>query len=138
MRTLTRLADYNLAGPVNALIKPIQEMDAVNDWGQRQIFITKGHSLLAGFSLNRKNPFDSIVRSPLQFELSKQDHRARITIPRLIPGINFFMPPGHYPLFTFTIEWGMVPDIIFRENKYELSAPLDGRASLSTPYGILL
>jgi hypothetical protein len=41
LRPLKYLADYNLAGPLNTLFKPIQEMDTVNVHGQRNIELTK-------------------------------------------------------------------------------------------------
>lgn len=48
------LADYNIAGPLNALVKPIQELDKESAFGQRNIVLSKNKLLLQGFSLNRK------------------------------------------------------------------------------------
>src|SRR6186997_3219130 len=93
------LADYNIAGPINALIKPIQAMDTKSEWGKRNIFLTKNPGLLAGFNLNKPNTFDSIIRTPANYVFSNENLSAHITIPALIPGINLFIPPGPYPLY---------------------------------------
>src|SRR5262245_47359014 len=42
------LADYNIVGPINALLKPIQEMDKTSVSGKRNILISKNPRLLEG------------------------------------------------------------------------------------------
>jgi hypothetical protein len=116
---LKSLADYNIAGPLNALIKPIQIMDTEAEWGQRGVHFTKKPKLLEGFNLNRRNPFDSIVRNPVSYVLSREELSGRIDIPRLIPGINFFTPPGHYPYYSFVAALGVIPDLFFSKFGYE-------------------
>jgi hypothetical protein len=116
---LKALADYNLAGPLNALIKPIQAMDTESDRGKRNIYFTRQPKLLEGFSLNKRNPFDSIVRNPVSCRLNKKNYSASIEIPALIPGINFFVPPGRHPLYSIVIVLGIVPDLIFTKDGYK-------------------
>ncbi|MDP4265134.1 MAG: hypothetical protein Q8941_21580 [Bacteroidota bacterium] len=119
--SLKSLADYNIAGPLNALIKPIQAMDTESEYGRRNICFTKNPGLLDGFNLNQRNPFDSIVRNPLSSTISKEDLSARIDIPALIPGINFFVPPGKYPLYSFMAVLNIVPDLFFDTYRYQPS-----------------
>ena len=120
LSVLRPLADYNFIGPLNAMIKPIQVMDTVSELGKRNIFFTKNPRLLEGFSLNKSNPFDSIIRNPLSCSLSKKTASARIEIPALLPGINFFVP-GRYPMFSLTAVLGAVPDLLFTTNGYQPS-----------------
>jgi hypothetical protein len=121
MYYLKRLADYNIAGPLNALIRPIQLEDKINDWGERDIRFTQRTKLLQGFSLNKKNPFDSIIRSPLSFEVSKEKFSAQVSFPELKPKINLFIPePFKQPFYRFAIMYGLVPDIRFEDKQYKL------------------
>ena len=114
------LADYNIIGPLNAMIKPIQVMDTVSELGKRNIFFTKNPKLLENFSLNKNNPFDSIIRNPLSCSLSKKTGSARIEIPALLPGINFFVP-GKYPMFSIIATLGTLPDLLYTTNGYQPS-----------------
>src|SRR5690349_14301867 len=46
LHPLDSMGDYNTAGPLNALIKPIQALDTAHDLGQRDIEFSKDSSLL--------------------------------------------------------------------------------------------
>jgi hypothetical protein len=116
---LKALADYNLAGPLNSLIMPIQKMDTETKPGRRSIYFTRHPKLLEGFSLNKRNSFDSIIRSPVSCTLDKMNLWASIEIPALIPGINFFVPPGRHPFYSIIIVLGALPDVIFTVHGYK-------------------
>lgn len=107
------LADYNITGPINALLKPIQEQDTDNAWGKRSILLSKYPQLLEGFSLNRNYLFESIVRNPVSYSI--QDQQAIFELPELIPGINF-MPPGHYPCYQFIAVTKLIADIVYKDD----------------------
>ena len=115
------LADNNIAGNINAMLIPIQELDTSGEWGSRSILFSANSQLLAGYSLNVKNQFDSIVRNPLAYELDRNDLKAIIHLPALLPGINFFVP-WKYPLFSFQASLGIVPDL-FYNNKDGIYKP---------------
>lgn len=110
------LADYNITGPLNALLKPIQELDTNSEFGKRNILISKNPRLLEGFSLNRRYLFESIVRTPVNYSL--QGQQAILEIPELIPGINF-MAPGNYPCYQFIAVTRLVPDIVYKDDVYK-------------------
>ena len=133
---LKTLGDYNIAGPLNALLKPIQALDTKSEYGQRSVCLSENQKLLEGFNLNRKTPFDAIMRSPVAFTLSKDSLSASVTIPDLMPGLNFFAPPVTHPLFRFVISGGVIPDLFFTENGYKPAKGYDGfhAASVSTPW----
>ncbi|WP_207513556.1 hypothetical protein [Longitalea luteola] len=111
------LADYNITGPLNALLKPIQEMDGESDLGKRHILISKEPRLLEGFTLNRRYLFESIVRTPVSCLMQKEKGLVTINIPALIPGINFIVP-GNYDWFQFIAVAGPVPDLFFTGTRY--------------------
>lgn len=122
LRPLKALADYNIAGPLNALVKPIQALDTQSEWGKRHVELSKHTSLLEGFSLNRKNHFDAVLRVAIPLTISRDTRTAQLTIPALVPGINFF-PPPHQSVYSMVAVWGILPDVFFTEGKYLPSSP---------------
>jgi hypothetical protein len=122
LRPLKALADYNIAGPLNALVKPIQALDTQSVWGKRHVQLTKQKSLLEGFSLNRKNQFDAVLRASVSFSVSREECTANLTIPALVPGINFF-PPLHQTVYSMVAVLGIVPDVFYSDGKYLPSSP---------------
>jgi len=109
------LADYNITGPINALLKPIQKMDTESEWGKRNVLISKNPRLLEGFTLNRKNLLESIVSNPFLWNIQKD--QVIIEVPGLLPGINF-TAPGDYPWYQFIAVAGLVPDLYYHEYGY--------------------
>jgi hypothetical protein len=116
------LADYNIAGPINALLKPIQELDDQGKWGERHVLLSKNPHLLKGFSFNQNSVFDSVVRTSLDCTLSREQCRARIEVPALVPNINLFASQ-RYPLYSITAVLGMVPDLFYSASGYRPSLP---------------
>lgn len=117
LRPLKYLGDYNLAGPLNTLFKPIQELDTVSEHGQRNVELSKDPHLLVGFSLNRKNPFENIIANRIVYTLSKERLKASVTFPALIPGVNFFIP-GNYAWYKFMVVLGTIEDMFYTERGY--------------------
>ncbi len=119
----TSLADYNIAGPINALMLAIQKLDTASSRGRRNVVLSKNPRLLEGFTFNRKNGFDFTLRNPLSYTLSRETLSASVEIPDLIPGINFFAP-DKYPVYSVQAVLRVVPDVFYRENdvKYRPSS----------------
>ncbi|WP_315824311.1 hypothetical protein [Paraflavitalea speifideaquila] len=127
MRALKRhkpLADHNIAGPLNALLRSIQALDGEHSWGQRSVCLSANPQILKGFSLNRNNHFDTTIRYPIEYVLDKEMGAASVDLPALIPGINFFAPEK-YPWFSIIISLGIVPDIVFTKNHEPLQTKYD-------------
>jgi hypothetical protein len=116
LHPLKPLFDYNISAPLNSALKPIQQMDTVSELGKRNIRLSRNPRLLEGFQLNRRNPFESVLRSPLSFTLSKDELKATLEIPELIPGNNFF-PVAQYPVYRWQAALGVIPDIFFDETR---------------------
>src|SRR5688500_4545666 len=109
------LADFNFTGHLNALLVPIQIEDPINDRGKRNIELSKYPKLLEGFSLNRNHTFDSVIRTAVSYSLDKESRSASVTIPGLMPGINFFPLPYH-PMYSIVLALGIVPDLFYKDN----------------------
>ncbi|OQP58130.1 hypothetical protein A3860_07330 [Niastella vici] len=118
---LRSLTDYNITGPLNALLKHIQKLDTENEYGKRNVLISKNPRLLEGFTLNRKNLLESIISTPFLWSLQKD--QVIIDVPGLLPGINFIVP-GDYSWYQFTAVAGLVPDLYYHEHGYR---PKDDR-----------
>jgi hypothetical protein len=104
-----RLADYNIAGPINKLLRSVQKLDTVNDLGQRGIPLSLYRHVLKGFSLSRNNHFDTVVNQLHAYSLDRETMEGRIHLPALIPGINLQIPaPIKYPYYRFCLSIGMV------------------------------
>jgi hypothetical protein len=115
LHPLLFLADYNITGPLNALLKPIQKMDVSTERGKRSILLSKNPRLLEGFTLNRRHLLDSIIRTPVSYTI--QGGQAVFNIPEVLPGINF-MPPGNYPCYQFIAVATLVPDMYYKDDVY--------------------
>lgn len=121
------LADHNIAGPLNALMKPIQAMDTISELGKRHIALSQYPSILEGFSLNRKTGFDSIVRAHIGCQVSRDNLHVRVDIPALLPGINLYAPKAH-PLYAITVVFGIIPDLFYTNRHY---TPLNEYAGMA-------
>ena len=122
MRPIQLLADHNIIYSLNTLVKPIQIMDTAGEWGRRSIKLSAHPRLLVGFSLNEKNLFDSAVRNTVNSQLDRSQLKAVVDIPALLPGINFFVP-WSYPLYSFQLALGVVPDMVYNSAKQKYDAP---------------
>lgn len=116
-----RVADYNIAGPLNVLMLPIQELDNTI-YGQRPIRLSANAEILKGFSLNRGTSFDTIIKTA--FEYRFDGIKASILIPALIPAINF-SPSPRYPWFRIMVSIGLVPDLFFTKNGQQIDPEYD-------------
>jgi len=120
MHPLKALADYNIAGPLNALLRPVQVNDPENNKGERSVLLSKYPEMLEGFSLNRKVVFESIVRAPVTCTVSRETMSAEVNIPAMMRDINF-KPQGKHPLYSFEAVLGLVPDLFYSSSGYKPS-----------------
>ena len=116
---LKPMADYNITGPLNALIKKIQVLDAENPKGKRSILLSRYPQFLGSFSLNRDKLLESVIRQPLFFQIDPSTGKTNITIPLLQPKINFF-PDTRYAYFRLILDCGALSDRVFDDatNEY--------------------
>jgi hypothetical protein len=123
LTALRPLADYNISGPLNAIVKTIQTTDTVNPKGKRSILFSHYPDFISSFNYNRQTYFDSIVRHPLLLEADRKKTSARITTPGLQPAINFF-PHPHYAYCRFVLAMTAVNDYVFDERSGQYRALL--------------
>ena len=127
---LRPLADYNIAGPLNALTRPIQAMDTVSAWGERNINFTALPHLLEGFNVNNRTPFYSIIQNPLSYELAKTAGTGLVRFPALIPGVNFFVPE-QYAFYQLLVSVGFVSNVVYTPYGYRALYDFSSHAQLT-------
>jgi hypothetical protein len=117
LRLLIFIGDYNITGPLNALLKPIQELDTTSEYGQRSVAVSANPHLLEGFNLNKRTPFGTIVHNPVRYTLSKRKGYASVNIPAMLPGHNFD-GPDNFAMYRFIVLLGIVPDLFYTPDGY--------------------
>jgi hypothetical protein len=117
MRPVSQLADHSIGGPLNALLKPVQESDTSSEWGKRHVLLSKKRNLLEGFSLNNQYPVNNVIRTPLSCTVFRDQLNATVAVPELVRGINFFPSPLAH-LYSIIVVLGTVPDLFFERDSY--------------------
>lgn len=106
---LRPLADYNISGPMNALVKKIQVLDQDNPVGQRSILLSQHPDFISSFNFNRKTLFDSVIRQPVSVSLDGSTGVFDFRIPSLQPSVSFF-PHPFYAYFRIVLTATAVSD----------------------------
>jgi hypothetical protein len=107
---LMHLGDRYVSGRLTGFMKQIQLADTIGRRGERSVRIAQYRRVLEGFNLNRHILFDSVIRQPLLTSISREELLARVTLPTLVPGLNF-LPQGQPFLFRIIAALGTVSDI---------------------------
>ncbi len=74
---LHRLADYNITPVLNSLANKMQKADLEVEKGKRPVCLSKYKQSVEGFNLNRKFPFNSVLRSSVSCDLNRDDSNRR-------------------------------------------------------------
>lgn len=111
------LADHNIINSLNPPMKKLQQLDTDNPRGKRNVCLEKAPQILEGFSLNKRNSFDTIVRGQMKCSIDRVALSAAWEVPGVIPGINFFAPVKQ-PMFRMVMALGAVPAIVFTDDEY--------------------
>ena len=120
---MKHLADHNYSGNFTKACKAIQKLDMVNPQGKRSILFSKYGSILAGFDFNLTNPFDSIVKQPIEFTISRNNLSAQVEVGDLYPEINF-LNPWKLPRYRLILGLGIVSDMKLTADGYTPATPL--------------
>jgi hypothetical protein len=111
-------ADYNVSGPLHALVKKIQVADTVNPKEKRSILFSRQPDALSSFQYNRQTLFDSIIRQPLEVRIDKSSALVDVTIPPLQALVNFF-PNPRYVYYRIILACTGLSDYACFENSAE-------------------
>jgi len=119
LKHVKHLAEHNFSAELTTVFKSIQLLDPVSDRGERNIYLSQHPYMLAGFRLNKKQPFLGIVTGPVGCTLNRETKSAVIQLPGLVKGINLHLP-WKQPLYRFSMALGLVPDITYEKGDYNV------------------
>lgn len=109
--------DPNVTGRLNAVLKPVQDLDHISERGHRNIYLSQHKEYLKGFSLSKGQPFDSVVTFSPQCTIDRANLTARIQIPAMIPGVNFHTQDKS-PYYQFIVTMTAVPDVTWQAVRF--------------------
>ncbi len=114
IQPIGHLADFNFTPSLIALCKKIQLQDPSKDHprGERAIYLSQFKYLLDGFSLNKQNSFNTVIRHTLHPQLNRNNGSFTLLMPALIPHFNlcFFWPQ---PMYRLVFSIGLAGDLEF-------------------------
>lgn len=117
LQPVSNLADYNFTPALCSIAKMIQRKDEDSPRGQRNIYLSTYKHLLPGFSLNKANPFDSVVRQAIPVDISPEQMTAVVALPRLDPRLNLFIP-WRQPLYRVVLHMTTISDVVYDGDGY--------------------
>lgn len=117
LTNVKRLSEHNFTSSLTSICKKIQKLDGAGENGRRGIFLSKHRYMLAGFLLNKRHPFASIVTGPVHCTLSRETKSAVIQLPQFIQGVNLNLP-WKQPLYRLSMSLGVVPDVVYEGDGY--------------------
>lgn len=114
------LADHNFSPKFVGICRKIQLLDKEKENGRRGVCLSAHRDLLAGFRLNKKDPFMNVVLNPLRPVLDRETKTAVIQLPRLTKRMNLDLR-WKLPLYRFQFSLGIMEDIVHDGNGYNES-----------------
>lgn len=117
LHPLEPVRDGNWQGRLTGALTPLQRADSEGVYGQRRLLFSRYGSLLQGFCLSPRTPFEQLLRSSPVCSLDKDALSARLELPALAAGVNF-TPRTPLPYFRVVTVLGVVPDLFFHAGAY--------------------
>lgn len=112
------LSDFNVSAAFNGLSKELQKCDTVQSTGKRNIELTKRKYVLDGYSFNRKNSFNTLLRVQISQKTERNELRATVQIPAIHCAAHLNNYYNH-PYFRIVIMLGSVSDMVYTEEMNE-------------------
>ncbi len=128
MAELSHLDHSYFQSRLTSLFYSLLRMNPVGEIGQRSLLISRYRHFLEGFNLEMGILFDSLVKSPLDYRIDRENLSALIRIPELVPRLNLYIP-GNYPMFRIVACLGALSDLQY-DTSGRTYLPVHSRAGL--------
>jgi hypothetical protein len=129
---LKHIQDSYFFSRLAGLSRKMAKLDKISKWGERGVLISQNGKELEGLDMNKKIFFNTVIRHPLSFEISRVNGSANVIIPDLIPGVSFYNP-SQFHLYRIIITLGTVYDRVFNGKEFVQQDP-DLRPQLAKVY----
>lgn len=119
---LSPLADHAFSGKLTKVCRIIQAQDKIAERGKRAILFSKYGKMLEGMNFNDRKVMDNVLTQLPSFNIFREEHKATVSFPALLPKLNILNPWNH-PEYRFIITFGVLQDMVYTENGYEITNP---------------
>ncbi len=117
-----KLADYNVSPVWNGLGKNLMKLDKINPVGERNLCISAYPEALESFNLNKKFPFNAVLRVTPQLTIDRENLKVKAFIPKLNTADDI-LNIQKLPYFRLKLNLGVLCDIFYKPDglfsKYE-------------------
>lgn len=112
LNEMVLLADYNLTGSVNAMMKQVQARDEESEWGKRMVKLSAYRYVLSGYGFNKYNHLESLLKIMPKWSIDRANGSAHLSLLEFDPSrqVNNFR---NHPYFRLVATLGVVPDMVF-------------------------
>ena len=114
---LKRIEDYPASGTLNAICKQIQKEDTTSEHGKRNVLVSAHKEMLTGFSLSKKQVFESVLRVPVTAEIDRVTGKAQIDIGEVNTELYLYNF-RQLPVFRIVAMLSPLVDIVYGEKSY--------------------
>ncbi len=131
---LHRLADYNISPVLTGIASKIQKQNTETEKGKRTVNFSDFKQSVEGFNLNRKFPFNSVLRVSTACEVNRETLAASVTFGRINTEMDL-VNIQKLPWFRLIVVTGTVSDMVYSKelSKYIPVTPeLHGAAAVTT------
>lgn len=128
---LHRIADYNLTSVLNGLANKMQKADITTQKGKRPVHFSQFRQALDGFNFNRNYMFNSVLRTTLNYEITRETLSASVNFPRINTDIDV-LNVQRLPFFRLIVSLGTASDMLFNEQMADYFPAVEGLHGAST------
>lgn len=133
VHNLHKLGDFNVSAAWNGLAKKLMGADKEHPVGERAVLLSQNKAVLEGYNMNRRFPFNSVFRTPVNAAIDRRALTARISVSRIVTA-NDLYNVQKLPFFRLYFTFGFVPDLLYdpedKEYNYSLEIKVDEYTTL--------
>lgn len=115
---LHKLGDFNVSAAWNGLAKKLMSTDKEHPVGERSVLLSQNKTVLEGYNMNRRFPFNSVFRTPVSVEIDYSALTAKISVSRIVTA-NDLYNVQKLPYFRLYFSFGFISDLVYNTDDYK-------------------
>jgi len=92
--------------------------DKVHPVGERSVLLSQNKTVLEGYNMNRRFPFNSVFRTPISVEIDRSTLTAKISVSRIVTA-NDLYNVQKLPYFRLYFSFGFISDLVYNTDDYK-------------------